>query len=202
MSIRAVENFLQKIDRFRDRLLFIFIKRFWPRFITPNHLSVLKIISGILVGVFLFLGIEEKNWIIFLFFLTIALDLFDGSVARALNKKTRLGAFIDPIGDKTLIIPVAIFTLSRLYYSGLLFALIFLESISIAGSLYYYSKKEPIESNIFGKVKMALQSGIFAFILLNWPSPPSTLLIYILWVTILLTIMSICFKLFGFQKEN
>ncbi len=200
-DIKNIENYLKRIDYWRDRLLFPFIIRFWPRFITPNQLSVLKIFLGLVLGSLLFMGWGNKLWLVSLFCLAIILDLFDGSVARALNKKTRLGAFIDPVGDKTLILPVAFFSLTKFYYQWLLFFLILPEVISSVGSWWCHKKKQPIESNIFGKTKMVLESFAFGFILLNWPNQPNYFILICLWLAGFLAIVSLFVKWLGYQNN-
>ena len=167
-----LKSFLEQIDYRRDRLLFPLIKSYWPRKITPNHLTSLRIIIGIVLCILLFSGFEDKTCIVPLFCFAILLDLFDGSVARALNKKTDIGAFLDPLGDKILIIPIAVYSLIR-HYKWLLLLLILPEFISLIGVISYKIRNRIVEANIFGKTKMVLESVALGVILLNWPSPPS-----------------------------
>ncbi len=167
-----LKSFLEQIDYRRDRLLFPLIKGYWPRKITPNHLTSLRIIIGIILCILLFSGFEDKTCIVPLFCFAVLLDLFDGSVARALNKKTDIGAFLDPLGDKILIIPVAVYCLIK-HYKWLLLLLVLPELISLVGVIFYKVRNRIIEANIFGKTKMVLESVAFGVILLNWPSTPS-----------------------------
>ena len=78
-----------------------------PSFITPNWLTVTRILF-IPVGVyFLFLdggdnaGNQIIAWTIF-FFLGLT-DFVDGKWARQSNRITALGTFLDPVADKALI---------------------------------------------------------------------------------------------------
>ena len=112
MIVAKTKVKLESLDHLRDWLLFPFIKRCWPRYIVPNYLTSLRIILGVIIGLLLLVsGLKEKALIILLFCLGLFCDLFDGSVARALNIKTRIGAIMDPIADRFLILPVAIYSL-------------------------------------------------------------------------------------------
>src|SRR4030065_1608027 len=67
----------------------------------PNFLSLLRIILVPVIIIFLMQESYKEALITF----TIAglTDVFDGLLARALNKQTKLGAFIDPMADKLLL---------------------------------------------------------------------------------------------------
>jgi len=181
---------LEKLDGLRDRILFLFIKPYWPRKIIPNHLTILRIFISILLFVLLFFyGYENKVVIILLFFIGALTDLFDGSVARGLNKVTELGAMLDSTADRLLIIPIAVYSLFP-QYKWLLLALLLAEIANSFTSIYYKSKEIYLESNIYGKTKMVIQSLVFFVILIVWPNNPSKIFIYALWLTVILTFLS------------
>lgn len=189
-----VKLFLEKIDGLRDKVLFVIIKPFWPRKVLPNHLTVARIIIGIILFILLFYYRNDSGTLIISLFLAGALtDLLDGSVARGLNEETKLGAAIDPIADRILIIPIAIYSLIT-SHSLLLLLLISLEIINAIGSMYGKGKGVFLKSNIFGKIKMVLQSIVFGVILIFWPKPPNIFLIYMLWFSVVLIIVSIYVK--------
>ena len=52
--LSETKSFLEKIDKLRDRVLFIFIKPYWPRQILPNHLTIIRILIGIYLFILLF----------------------------------------------------------------------------------------------------------------------------------------------------
>ncbi len=191
--LEDLKFFLEKIDKLRDRLLFIFIKRFWSKKITPNHLSWTRVFIGVVILVLLFFGIENKLLIISLFLLGIFSDLLDGSVARFFKKETEFGAALDPLADRMLILPIAFYSLI-FKYKLLLLVLIISEGANLLISAYLQSKGGSAKSNIFGKTKMVLQSVVFAVILIMWPNSLSEIFIYILWGSVIFTIISILFK--------
>jgi len=193
MVYKKLQKFLEKIDHWRDRLLFPLIKKYWPRFIAPNHLSSLRIGIGIFLGILLYYGYRNKVLIVLLFVFALLLDLFDGSVARALNKKTQIGAFIDPLGDKILIIPIAIYGLLK-YHKWLLLFVLLPEIINVILAIYFQTREIFHESNIFGKTKMVLQSFAFGIILITWPNRPSDFSVAILLISVIFGILSFSLK--------
>ena len=183
--------FLEKIDYYRDEILFLFIKPYWPRSIIPNYLTYSRILIGIALFVLLFFfGIENKLLIISLFCVGVLTDLFDGSVARGINKVTEFGAMLDSTADRIIILPIAVYSLF-VYHKWLLLTLILTEILNAVISIYYKSKEIYLESNIFGKTKMVLLSIVFIAILIVWPQAPPLLFIYGLWLTIPFSFASI-----------
>ena len=185
-----LKSFLEKVDTGRDQLIFTFIKKYWPRFILPNHLTILRIILAILLIVLLLKGFQNRVWLIAIFSVAALLDLFDGSVARALNKKTQIGAFLDLLADKILILPIAIYTLVQ-YYFWLLCFLILPEIISGLGLIYYRVKKRLTQVTIFAKTKMVFESVAFAIILLNFPSSPPQISIIFLYIAVVFAFLNL-----------
>lgn len=68
----------------------------------PNFLTITRIILVPVIVIFLIQEEYLKSLVVF----TVAglTDALDGILARLLNKKTTLGAFLDPLADKTLIV--------------------------------------------------------------------------------------------------
>jgi len=200
--INDLQVFLEKIDSYRDKILFVFIKPYWPRKIIPNHITSIRIIIGVLLFVLLFFfSIEDKALIIWLFIIGVLTDFLDGPVARGTNKVTELGAMLDSTADRILIIPIAFYSLFN-FHKWLLLALILSEIINAVFSIWYKSKEIYLESNIFGKVKMTLLSVVFIEILIVWPHLPPLIFIYILWSTIPLSFLSIFSKLMELRSKK
>lgn len=186
-----LKSFLEKIDDYRDRLLFPFIKKYWPKCILPNHLSVVRIILAVVLIVLLLTGFQNRAWLIVIFLVAAILDLFDGSVARALDKKSQVGAFLDSLADKILILPIAIYILIKDYFWLLVF-LILPELISGLGAVYCKSTKRVLKATIFGKTKMVLESVAFAVIIcFDFPYSPSRFPIILLWIAVVFAFFNI-----------
>jgi phosphatidylglycerophosphate synthase len=77
----------------------------------------------------------------------------------------------------------------------LLVFFLFTEIINVLASLYYKSKGINIGSNIYGKTKMVLLSLVFVAILVTWPKPPSLFFIYVIWLSLFFSYLSIFTKL-------
>jgi len=182
--ISYIQNFLEKIDSYRDGILFLFIKPHWPLIITPNHISYFRAAIGLALFILLFFfGVTEHALVLSLFFVGVFTDFIDGPVARGTNRVTEFGAALDPVADRILLIPVAVYALF-LHHKWLLLALFLTEIFSAVISLYYRSREVYLESNIFGKVKMVLMSIAFIAILVSWPNEPSGAFLSLLWLSI------------------
>lgn len=200
--IDGLQHFLEKIDHLRDEILFVFIKPCWPRNFTPNKITWIRVAIGLVLFILLFfLGTEEKFVVIALFTIGVITDLFDGSVARGLNMVTEFGAMLDSTADRILIIPIAVYSLFG-PHRWLLLALLLAEILNGIFSVFYKSKEIYLESNIFGKTKMVMQSVVFIAILIAWPVAPSMFFIYILWLTIPFSILSIAIKTLELKSKN
>lgn len=189
-----LQSFLEKADRYRDKVLFVFIKPCWPRKITPNHLTFARIVIGLsLFALLFYYKNDDAVLVMSLFFIGIITDLLDGSIARALSRETKLGAMVDPIADRILIIPIAVYSLFS-DHKWLLLFLILLEIINALISVFAEGKRVFIRSNIFGKIKMFFHSVVFLAILAFWPKAPNMFFAYLLWISTIVMIISIYIK--------
>ena len=79
----------------------------WRSLSWPNRISILRLL---LVGPFCVLVMNQHQWTharygaVAIFVGMAVSDYLDGVLARRLNQKTRLGAILDPLADKVLII--------------------------------------------------------------------------------------------------
>jgi cardiolipin synthase len=69
-------------------------------FTIPNLLTYFRIAASLVLLVYGLQGRWDAAFPIFL--VAAATDLVDGTIARVLRQRTRLGAFLDPVADKTL----------------------------------------------------------------------------------------------------
>ena len=68
----------------------------------PNYITFFRII--LIFPIILFLEIDLKNYVWYLILIGGISDYLDGFIAKKFNLKTILGAIIDPLADKLLII--------------------------------------------------------------------------------------------------
>ena len=89
--------------------------KLWRALSWPNRISLLRLL---LIWPFTVLLLNRTQWpwarhaALAMFVVMAVSDLLDGMLARRLNAKTRLGAILDPLADKALII-CAVVLLSR-----------------------------------------------------------------------------------------
>ncbi|MDF3415525.1 CDP-diacylglycerol--glycerol-3-phosphate 3-phosphatidyltransferase [Sulfitobacter sp. M57] len=72
----------------------------------PNALTFLRLIAAPMVAVmFLYFTRPYADWFALLLFVSAAVtDWFDGYLARAWKQETKLGAMLDPIADKAMVV--------------------------------------------------------------------------------------------------
>ena len=70
-------------------------------FTVPNQLTFLRL--GFLPFFIVLIFYEQYGWALLILLLAAATDGMDGLLARTLNQKTALGAYLDPIADKLLL---------------------------------------------------------------------------------------------------
>ena len=81
-------------------IAFIFVKLLYPTSITPNQVSLMTVIVGIMSGYFFSRG-DVVSFVIAgsLYFLSLVLDCVDGMIARLKNNGTPVGRIIDGLSD-------------------------------------------------------------------------------------------------------
>ncbi len=143
----------------------------------PTVLTLLRIITvPFIVGAMCF-----HQWgLAFLFFLIAAVtDFFDGNLARMWNQKTFLGACLDPIADKLLLISfffTLVFIKTPLFTVPLWFVLLVLlkELIVICGAAYilFSGGHLDVRPTLLGKcttvVQMAFIIWLFTCYYFRW----------------------------------
>ncbi|MFN4058526.1 MAG: CDP-diacylglycerol--glycerol-3-phosphate 3-phosphatidyltransferase [Roseinatronobacter sp.] len=84
----------------------------------PNILTVLRLLAAPGIAVmFLYLDRPYADWFaLILFGLAAITDFFDGYIARAWKQESRLGAMLDPIADKAMVV-IALLVITG--YSGM-----------------------------------------------------------------------------------
>ncbi|MGF1642272.1 MAG: CDP-alcohol phosphatidyltransferase family protein [Thiotrichales bacterium] len=134
----------------------------------PNIITIMRLILVPPVGWAILVG--EYRLAFWLFFLAGFSDALDGFLARAFHWQSRLGATLDPIADKSLMI-LAFFCL---FWVGLipwwLFAAVLLRDLVIIGgalAYQYLTHALHMEPLLLGKLNTALQILVVLAILLH-----------------------------------
>lgn len=148
-----------------DRLIAKLFLRFIPKSITPNKITLFRIIAT----PFIFLLILEGNYKIggFAFLLVAFTDALDGSMARTQDKVTKFGMMFDPLADKLLVGTMVLLLVFEYFNPMLGLAILGLEIIFImTGFVSSYKFKTVKMANIWGKIKMILQVSAVCITLL------------------------------------
>jgi len=147
---------------FIDKILAITFLRLIPRSVTPNHLTLLRLI--LIPFVFSFLLLGSYVWGTILFIIAAFSDALDGSRARTTNHITLWGTLFDPIADKLLVSSVAILLVTRYVSITLATVMILIELILVLSS-YFRFRGKVIPAKLVGKLKMVLQCVGIIFLL-------------------------------------
>lgn len=149
-------------DRFLDRTAL----RFIPRRVTPNQVTVLRILS--LPIIFYLLLVESYARGLVIFVLAALTDALDGALARTRNQITERGKVLDAVADRGLIGLVAVAFIPRFFGWPLLAAIVALE---VFNALAAWRAKRKLGynpgANWAGAIKMIVQSFAFGMIFLG-----------------------------------
>ncbi|MGE4168742.1 MAG: CDP-alcohol phosphatidyltransferase family protein [Candidatus Babeliales bacterium] len=135
----------------------------------PTILTLFRIVLALFVVGAMLMHYWPAACILFL--IAAATDMLDGSIARFCNQKTKLGACLDPIADKFLVLSV-FFTLafaqSPLFHIPLWFvAIVFLKELILIGGafiIYYKTGSLEIHPSLLGKFTMFMQIAFITWL--------------------------------------
>ncbi len=133
----------------------------------PNLLSILRLV----LTVFFVVAIEQEKYRLglLLFVLQGVSDFVDGFLARALNEKTALGAFLDPIADKAMLVSAYIVLCRNDIIPLWVTLAVVLKDVVVACgflALYRFVGKLKLIPTIWGKTTTTLQ--IITVVYLLW----------------------------------
>lgn len=172
----------------------------------PTKLTVLRIILTFVIMALLFApGVLTKAACLALFTLASLTDWWDGYLARKRNQRTPLGALLDPIADKVLVIGLMLsFVQLGLIRAWMVLVIAIREFVITGVRLYAASRHIVIPAAREGKHKTASQmftialilalllarelvAGQAAITLAAWMEP---VILACMWVTVGLTVIS------------
>jgi cardiolipin synthase len=121
-------------------------------------------------------------------------DALDGMIARLTNQKTELGAFLDPMADKLLIIAAFVtLVLLGMLPVWLVIVVVSRDIILVLGSMVIYFTGHELKArpSIIGKVTTVLQLVVVLFSLfLKFFDTDVTLMPVLVWTTAVFTVAS------------
>ncbi|HWR73929.1 MAG TPA: CDP-diacylglycerol--glycerol-3-phosphate 3-phosphatidyltransferase [Nitrospirota bacterium] len=158
----------------------------------PNAITLLRVVLIPFYIDLMIYGYYGQALVVFL--AACVTDALDGLIARLMKTQTELGAFLDPMADKLLIISafVTLVLIGRLPV-WLVIIVVSRDVILVLGSLalYLMGHKLVIKPSIIGKTTTVLQLSVVSLmmILINYGTGWS-LLPPLFWVTAVVTIVS------------
>jgi cardiolipin synthase (CMP-forming) len=146
---------------------------------TANKITILRVllIPFFVVQMLYYIrsGFEQHRWLAFLSFAIAAIcDGVDGYVARRYNQRSELGAILDPLADKLLLVS-AVLLLSvnnphlaqiPLWLTATIIGRDVILTIGLA-VVYYTCGRVKVRPHFIGKIATVLQMGIVIWILLK-----------------------------------
>ncbi|MDQ6999359.1 MAG: CDP-alcohol phosphatidyltransferase family protein [Mariprofundus sp.] len=159
----------------------------------PNILTLARII----ITPFIVYAIIEHQPVLALILMGIAgiTDMLDGAIARYFNQRSVVGAYMDPLADKLMLIS----TIVSLYFIGqlplfLFLAVVFRDMIIMVGALAYemVTHKLEMQPSMSSKITTFLQIMLVLTVLseLAWQWPGNLILQAMIWLTFAFTCVS------------
>ena len=162
----------------------------------PNLLAMLRIIMSPLMFWFLvsrdssLLQGIHVSWLDYfaglIFVIASVTDFFDGFIARRWNQMTKLGAILDPLADKMLMLSgfLGLIYLGRADVMAIF--LILSREFFITGlRVVAVSEGKKVASTMSGKIKTVVQMFAIGFLIMQWPYGTE-----LLWLSVLFTLYS------------
>ncbi|MCX8030472.1 MAG: CDP-alcohol phosphatidyltransferase family protein [Thermodesulfovibrionales bacterium] len=134
----------------------------------PNSLTLIRFFLIPLFIIFMFQKKYEHSLIVFS--AAAFTDLLDGFVARITNQKSKLGAFLDPLADKLLLITSFILLTFNGWIPNWITLTVFMRDIIIIIGwfcLFLLIHNKNVEPSIFGKLANASQAILIGYTLVS-----------------------------------
>ena len=171
----------------------------------PNALAFFRILLAPLMffmlvnapEIFAQIHISWINYFAALIFVIASVtDFFDGYIARSWDQKTKLGAILDPLADKMLILAAFLGLMMLGRASAWAVYLILIREFFITGfRVVMASDGVEVAASMAGKVKTVSQMFAVGFLLMSWPGGK-----LLLWIAVALTLYSGFEYIFAYVK--
>ena len=171
----------------------------------PNLLAFFRILLAPLMffmlvnapEIFTQIHISWINYFAALIFVIASVtDFFDGFIARSWDQKTKLGAILDPLADKMLILAAFLGLMMLGRASAWAVYLILIREFFITGfRVVMASDGVEVAASMAGKVKTVSQMFAVGFLLMSWPGGE-----LLLWIAVALTLYSGFEYIFAYVK--
>nr|WP_196779954.1 CDP-diacylglycerol--glycerol-3-phosphate 3-phosphatidyltransferase [Campylobacter concisus] len=194
----AVRLLNEKFEIYRQKGIFVSLN-------LPNALAFFRILLAPLMffmlvnapSIFTQIHMSWINYFAALIFVIASVtDFFDGYIARCWDQKTKLGAILDPLADKMLILAAFLGLMMLGRASAWAVYLILVREFFITGfRVVMASDGVEVAASMAGKVKTVSQMFAVGFLLMSWPGGE-----LLLWIAVALTLYSGFEYIFAYVK--
>ena len=168
-----------------------------------NVANVLTLFRLVLIPVYLIIFFSDTAysnlWAFFIVLLAGVSDILDGYIARRYNLTTELGAMLDPLADKLMMLTVFLSLLisTRIsIWAGI--AIIIRDVGMIIGSaIFHFRGKKTVPANVLGKATTVLYYTAFSFLIFGWPFGRT-----LLWIVIVFSFFTSLVYIVQFRSLN
>lgn len=143
-----------------------------PIWTVPNQITLLRL--GFLPVFLILISYEEYKWALLVLVVAGLSDAIDGLLARQLNQKSALGAYLDPIADKLLLSSSFIILAFKHKLAWWLTIIVLSRDVMIlivAVVILLISGYRPFPPSIYGKLTTAFQI-LLVFAVVLWSAYP------------------------------
>jgi CDP-diacylglycerol--glycerol-3-phosphate 3-phosphatidyltransferase len=180
------------VQRFMDRVVQVLFLWALPRWVRPNYLTALRFL--LIPVILLLLYLDHRWWGLGVFLVASSTDFTDGAMARNRGQITLLGTYADPVADKLLVAAVLAWIGYEYLVVQIFLAFIVLELVLFAiGASILLRTGSARSSNMFGKIKMIVQSvALLLFLIAGFLELDTwkNVAVYLLWFALVLAILS------------
>ena len=138
----------------------------------PNFLTLMRTIA---VPIFLILITNQQYaWALVLFVLAGVTDAFDGVIARLTHTESSLGATLDPLADKLLLVSAFLLLTWLQAIPVWLCIIVFMRYVILVGgylAIYFFSAPIEVRPSTLGKVNTGLQMIVISYALVSLARP-------------------------------
>ncbi|MCV3397380.1 CDP-diacylglycerol--glycerol-3-phosphate 3-phosphatidyltransferase [Campylobacter sp. RKI_CA19_01116] len=169
----------------------------------PNILAFIRILLAPLLFFLLINDFENihPSWVNYfacvVFGIAALTDFFDGYIARTWNQTTKLGAIIDPLADKMLVLAAFLGLLLTQKADPWMIYIILVREFFITGfRVVMVSEKFDISASFAGKIKTTFQMIAIIFLIMQWPFANT-----LLFIALVLTLYSAFEYILAYTKH-
>ena len=174
----------------------------------PNALAILRVLMAPMMFFFLvdrdssLLTWIHPSWLDYfaalLFVLASVTDFFDGFIARRWKQMTKLGAILDPLADKMLILAAFLGLMYIDRANPWAIFLILVREFFITGlRVLLASEGKNIKASFIGKTKTVVQMIAIGFLMMDWLYATP-----LLWFAVIITLYSGFEYVYRYIKES